>query len=375
MIRRLLLSLGLILIFVSISNALILVEPKYETIKGIQIFNLNFNRGELNNFLTKVKENGFNTIFLRVFHNEQDRYHYGETSVCKSGVYYKTKKVCTVNDILGEFIQIAHSYNLKIYAWMATRSLSALKDMYGVDETFVVNGTKRDGYGINLFDEKVFSDIAKLFEDLAQYNIDGILIQDDFILKYDESASEEALHKFYVDRGIDLNKKNINNEIADKFAEWKVSQLEYFINRLVWDVKYLNPSIKIALNLYYETPLYIKNAKRWYGQSIEVFKNTGIDYFAFMAYHKQIEEENNLEFYDAASLINRGLKYLIDNIEPASRIISKFQIKTFQNKEYIDSYEFEKLCNLINVYDKTGMVVLPVENNTDLQYSCSSLRR
>jgi len=75
---------------------------------------------------------------------------------------------------------------------MATRSLSALKDIYGVDETFVVNGTKRNGYGINLFNEKVFSDIEQLFKDLLQYDIDGILIQDDFILKYDESASKEV---------------------------------------------------------------------------------------------------------------------------------------------------------------------------------------
>jgi biofilm PGA synthesis lipoprotein PgaB len=375
MTRQLFLSLSLIFVFIPIGNALILVEPKYDKINGIQIFNLNFNRDELHTFLGKVKENGFNTIMLRVFHNEKDRYHYGEASVCNSGVYYKTKKICTVNDILGEFIQIAHSYNLKVYAWMATRSLSALKDIYGVDETFVVNGTKRNGYGINLFNEKVFSDIEQLFKDLLQYDIDGILIQDDFILKYDESASKEALHKFYVDTGIDLNNRNIDNEIVDKFAEWKVNQLAYYINKIVWDVKFLNPSIKVALNVYYETPLYIKNAKRWYAQSIEVFKNTGIDYFTFMAYHKQIEEESNLEFFDAASLINSGIKYLIDSIEPDSRVISKFQIKAFQNKEYIDNYEFEKLCSLLNVYDKVGIIVLPVENHTDLQYSCSHLRR
>jgi biofilm PGA synthesis lipoprotein PgaB len=283
--------------------------------------------------------------------------------------------VCVVNDILNYFIDKAHSYHLKVYAWMATRSLSALKNIYGVDKTFIINGTKRDGYGLNIFDEHVFLDITGLFKELARYNLDGILIQDDLVLKYDESASIEALHRFYVDTGIDLRVTDMDKGVADKFAAWKIKQLKYFLSRIVWDVKYLNPDLKIALNIYYETPLYIDNAKNWYAQSLKDFKDTGVDYFTFMAYHKQIEEEKNIEFYDAVSLINSGLKYLIDNIEHDSRVIAKFQIKSFQEKIYIDKLEFEQLCDVVTVYNKIGVIVLPVENRTDLKYSCENFRR
>jgi len=224
------------------------------------VFNLNFPHSELDNFLINVKNSGFDTVFLRVFHNENDRYHYGEASVCKSGVYFKASKICMVNNILDEFIVKAHSYKLKVFAWMATRSLSALKDIYGVDETFLINGIKRNGYGVNLFNERVFSDVERLFKDLASYDIDGILIQDDFILKYDESASIEAKQKFFVDTGILLSNNNISKDVADMFAVWKTKQLQYYLSKIIWDVKYINPSIKIALNIYYETPLYTENA-------------------------------------------------------------------------------------------------------------------
>ena len=122
-------------------------------------------------------------------------------------------------------------------------------------------------------------------------------------------------------------------------------------------------------------PLYTKNAKRWYSQSIEDLKNIGVDYFAFMAYHKQIAEENNIEFFDVASLINNGLKNLIDNIGSNSRVIAKFQIKNFYDKRYIDYHEFERLCRLANGYGDIGVAVLPVENNADLQYTCENFRR
>lgn len=364
-----------IIINYSTGDALTLIEHKYDIIKGVQVFNLNFKRSELDTFLATVKNNGFNTIFLRVFHNEQDRYHFLEESSCKSGVYFQTKKLCVVNNVLDYFIERAHSYHLKVYAWMATRSLSALKDVYGIDKTFTINGAKRDGYGLNIFNEKAFSDIVELFKELASYKLDGILIQDDLILKYDESASAEALKRFYVDTGINLAMTHMDKNIADKFAEWKVKQLKYFLSKIVWDVKYLNPALKIALNIYYETPLYIDNAKKWYAQSLDDLKDTGVDYFAFMSYHKQIEEENNLEFYDAVSLINDGLKYLIDVIEPDSRVIAKFQIKSFPDKKYINKLEFKQLCDVVNSYNKIGVIVLPVDDKTDLKYSCENFRR
>jgi len=95
MIRSFFFILSIIL-FIDTGYALVLIERTYEPIKGIQVFNLNFPHSELDNFLINVKNSGFDTVFLRVFHNENDRYHYGEASDCNSGVYYKTKKICTL---------------------------------------------------------------------------------------------------------------------------------------------------------------------------------------------------------------------------------------------------------------------------------------
>jgi biofilm PGA synthesis lipoprotein PgaB len=365
---------SLLIFILSSYNAftITLIGHKYEKVNGVQIFNLNFERNELDDFLKNVKNKGFNTVILRVFHNRQDRFHFGETSLCDSGVYFKSKKFCTVNDILSDFVKKAHNNNLKVYAWMATRSLSALKDIYGVDKTFLLNGTRRSGYGVNIFKEEVFLDIENLFKELAQYDIDGVLIQDDFILKYDESASDEAIKRFYVDTGMNLRNIDTNKMILDKFTTWKVKQLYYFLTKIIWDIKFVDPAIKVALNIYYETPLYSEKAKKWYAQSIEELVKSNVDYFAFMAYHKQIEDENSISFYETASLINSGVKYLVDHIMPKNRIIVKFQIKTFQDRQYIDLFDFRELCNIVTMYQDIGVIVLPVENKEDLKYSCSS---
>ncbi|MDY6820222.1 MAG: poly-beta-1,6-N-acetyl-D-glucosamine N-deacetylase PgaB [Deferribacterota bacterium] len=359
------------LVFTIDLYALNLVSDSYYRVKGIQIFNFNISEKQLDSYLADIKKKGFNTIFVRVFHNKNDRYHFNINSTASSGVYFKTNQVYVIKDILRPLLIKAKKYNLKVFAWMATRSLDALKESYNLDKTFKIDNLNRSGYGVNLFNNNVFSKIIALFKDLAMYDIDGILIQDDFILKIDESASIEAKKRFFVDRGFTINNNTINNkDISKAFTDWKINQMRYFLNKIIWSVKLIDPSIKIAINIYYETPYKPNKAKKWYAQSLSSFKSIDVDYFAYMSYHIQMAKELNCSFLDVLNIVNKSIRDMTKIIKPTKRIIAKFQIKDFHNKEYIEKKELNKLCYLINNYDEISYTLLPFENIKDLEYNC-----
>ncbi len=78
------------------------------------------------------------------------------------------------------------------------------------------------------------------------------------------------------------------------WAEWKSSQLALLFKELKEKAKTVNPKIKFAANVYYETPVDEAAAMAWYSQKLSTLKSAGADYFAVMGYFEQISSEQKL---------------------------------------------------------------------------------
>lgn len=364
------------LIFSSTGFSLTLVENNYRQIKAVQIFNLNSQyKNNLSGYFRKLKNSGINTVFFRVFQNYGDRFHLGIQSYCQSGVYFKSQNACVISDLLSKVVKYADMYDLKVYAWMSTRSLSFLKNKYPLEVAYK-NGEFVGGYGVSIFNPDVRSEITKLFEDLAYYDIDGILIQDDFILRYNEGFSKAARHRFFVDKGrfpdpARLFENNRKNNFYRSWSEWKMQQLSAFLSELRFAVKLVNPGIKFAVNIYYETPSQPNNGLSWYSQSIKRYRDLDFSYYAYMAYHEQISRETGGSFYETMEYINKSinsfLKYGLDE----KQIIVKIQVRSFyNNRAILPEKEINVLCNLIDNYEKLSYALVPFERISDIPKYC-----
>ena len=280
-------------------------SQSYPRINGAQIFVIDSRYDkDLGQFFSELKAEGYDTVLLRVFHNSVDRYHYNDVNAeCPTGVYFRTDAACMVRDVLGEAVKAAHSNGMRIYAWMATRTLSVLKTPEAMEKRFDPDGTVADGYGFSIFNKEARETAVKLFSDLAAYPIDGILFQDDFILRNREGASKDALKAYYDDTGIRLTEESlfgckggmktakVPGACADTFndwTEWKNEEMMRFYTDLKSAAMQMNPDIKFAGNVYYETPLDSVKGMSWYAQSIESMLDSGFDYLAVMGYHDQI---------------------------------------------------------------------------------------
>jgi len=353
-------------IFCSIgAHAITIVESFYYKINGVQIFNFDKEyRYNLDNYFSSLKSSNVNTIFVRVFQNSTDRVHFDEQNKCASGVYFKSKIACNVFDLLDLIIPYAKKYDIKVFAWMATRSLSFLKETHKLELEFR-NGNIQSGYGVNIFDKDARNSLIELFRELAMYDIDGILIQDDFILRMNEGLSDLSKTRYYVDYG------KLPDNKDDDWFKWKLSNLSGFLDKLRYETKKINPKIKFAVNIYYETPVYPEKGLKWYAQSIEQYKKLDFSYFAVMAYHEQIMGELKINFQDTLSYLNVMLNKMSKLLLPEN-IVVKIQVREFNNeKTKISKYRIDKVCELIKNYN-AGIVLVPFENLSDLKNNCFS---
>ncbi|MGA1847344.1 poly-beta-1,6-N-acetyl-D-glucosamine N-deacetylase PgaB [Deferribacter abyssi] len=346
-------------------------NEKPQKIVGVQIFNMQKSyKNNLDYYFSLLKKAGVNTVFIRVFQNDGDRYHYGIKTSCKHGLYFKSDKACTVYDILPEFIRYGKKYGIKIYAWIGTRKLSFLVEKYGKNKTFYLsNNRKREGYGVDLFSSVIFKELISIFRELARYNIDGILLQDDYILRIDESASFDALTKYLIDHDKNLSPNYTFDSLPIDFFTWKKDYLADLLNRIKWEVKKINPKIKFAVNIYYETLLDKNKGIKWYGQCIDTYNKLGFKYFASMLYSEQIKKEMKFDNNNYLIMLDNILSVWSNKIYPSYRLIAKLQIRDFKKKVKIDKTFYEKTCRLINKYN-VSYILVPFEDLADLDYIC-----
>src|SRR4030042_2009833 len=124
--------------------------------------------------------------------------------------------------------------------------------------------------------------------DLALYDIDGILFQDDLVLRHNQGFNSIAVNEFREIYGIALNPKKMfkgihqeqdgkyyvdkYEEPYDLWAKFKNKKILELADSIMRAVHAVNPDIKFALNLYYEAVSDPQNALRWLSQDIEAAK-------------------------------------------------------------------------------------------------------
>lgn len=345
-------------------------EVFYEQIKAVQIFVLPSDEEELRSLFSKWRESGVNTIILRCFHNTQDRYHKGIKTPIKEGVYFKTSSVKMIEDILKEVIPIAHSYNFRVFAWMTSRYANYderknLEPMmaYSLNQKRIVTSK-----GLNILSPAVQKYIIKIFEDLASYPIDGILLQDDLFLRYNEGFNDSTVSLYKKETGLDASpdlffvKRGDKVFYTDAFWEWrrwKSKKIAEFVSQINRAVKSKNPSIKLAVNLTYEALSNPKGALAWLAHDINYLKDVA-DYFSLMAYHRQIMEELNMNISEAkiylTAMVNQCISFLP---ETPQRFIFKIQVKDWHTSDPINDSELRYFVTANKELYKLSLAVVP----------------
>ncbi len=264
------------------------------------------------NYLTDIKELGFSGIFLRAFQNRGDRFHNIKPIKNKIGVYFENNQnIPIINPLIDNL-----KSPLRTVLWMSTRWMDW------------ENGVKYGKY-LLLRDKNNSERIINIFKELSEKNSEGILLQDDLVIK----KAEEK-------------KFNIKNK-------------NLIIERYIKDIKKIIKNKELIVNVYYEVPLSDKIGISWYGQSIKGILNAGADSIAIMLYHRQIKRE--LKFNPKK--LNHYIKKIIEKLKPyAEKVYIKLQIQDFKTGEPVNQKELIDIIKFIPENFK-GIVFTPITTN------------
>jgi len=300
------------------------------------------NLEEVEKRVKELKNAGVNTIIFRVFQNKGDRIYKFVTAHHEEGVYFKTENAPVVDDILGKVAEMVHRNGLEIFAWITTRYANyGLEGHPGYRCKRYNFETKQmeEARGFNLFHPDVLKRLEGLFRDLGRCPIDGILFQDDLILKHDEDFSTEANKTFlkefgylphpdlfYIDPYKSESGKYYAKAYTDRFwtwANWKNRWLMNVAKRLMEGARESNPNLQFAINLYFEAVLSDSNGMVWFSQTLPGALKNNFDYYAIMAYHCQAMKDRNIEVREAIGLMAEATQKAVEVVGDPSRVLMK----------------------------------------------------
>ena len=336
------------------------------------------NLEEVEKRVKELKNAGIDTLILRVFQIKGDRIYKFVKPRRDEGVYFKTEYAPVVDDILGKIVEIAHRNGIDLFAWITTRYAD-----FGLEghseyrcKSYNFETKKMEvSRGFNLFHPDVLKRLEGLFRDLGRYPIDGILFQDDLILRHNEDFSIEANKAFlkefgfsphpdifYIDPYQSDSGKYYVKAYTDRFwtwANWKNRWLMDVAKRLMSAARELNPNLQFGINLYYETVLNHSNSVAWFSQTLSEALEKDFDYYAIMAYHRQTMKELNMEEKKVFDLMAEVSQKAVKLVGDPSKVLMKVQILDWKNYEVIPQKEVEEILSRILEQGEVSLAFVP----------------
>lgn len=298
-----------------------------------------FHTARLHNQLdyTRLKNTGITKIIYRVF---QDKKKNG-------GLYFTNTQFRTLNQYLEQLIAEYDFGKLELCAWMISRRFSWINNSLLFDYQYK-DGKRQIVRKLDVFNPDAIQQIIVIYKELASQKVDCILIQDDFFLRYNEGFSNWGKAQFNSTTKSAAQEKLMIAENTPYNQQWnrvKIEQLNKVLKLIVENCKMVNSAIKIGINIYYETPIYIKKSETWYSHNLREILDTGVDYIYLMSYHRQIKKEMRL-----SETRNRLLfKQIVEKAYKIckEKLIVKIQIRDWETGHRIPASEIRTYLNLI----------------------------
>ncbi len=315
--------------------------------------------------LDRLKQSGFNAVFFRAFQNRGDRYHALAAAAEEEeavGLYFVSSLAPTVADMIPSLSQLCRQRDLKLYAWMVSRRMDWLDELAWRDVRYnLADESLETASHYDLFNPDFADYLLRLYEDLAALPVDGIIIQDDFVIKTYEGFTQAALDGFKLLNGAEAgpremfadtflgsdNRLHVRNH-GEPYELWclhKAGRLRKLGEALVARCKRIKVNVEVLLNVYYDAVMAPDDSLCWLGQDFESLAASSFDRLCLMAYHRQIAEEQAASVSEAivltADLVAQSHWRLGD------RLVVKLQAVDWNSREEIDPDELILLLDAI----------------------------
>jgi hypothetical protein len=233
--------------------------------------------------------------------------------------------------------------------------------------------------------------LVGLFRDLATNDIDGILFQDDLLLRYDEDFSFDARRLFQRLYRRDLVPARLYAPDAPRLAEsgklsaftpeyWefarmKADRLIELEARLAAEAKEIRPTIRVGVSFLYTAINDPKSGLAFHAQDLIRAVEEGFDYYAVTAYQTQIARDLHLttdQVYDVIENVAGRTKALVGGPEAA---VVKLQVVDWERGRVLAPEEIEAALGRVARGDAPGIALFPYRTDLPFDAIAAALAR
>ncbi len=349
-------------------------SPERPRIMGFQVLLFSSkNPAGLADEMRRIAATGADTVIVRIYHNRGDRFYPFITPRTDAGVYFNTDHAPVVADALTPMIAAARANGLKIWAWMTTKYAAWGGDTRGLWAYDFAKKSIVPSFGRDLFSDREVADLVEVYRDLAAYDIDGILFQDDLVLKHNEGMGKSAERlfgapirpeTFYVNPYPSPDgKKYYAERYTDRFWEWsrfKASRLAAVERAIIKGARTVRPGLKFAVNLSYESVARPDKALAWLSQDINYFLDNGTDYLFIIAYQRQIMNEKGLsDITGAGTLLSEISSRAVEAVGDPARVGLKLQVIDWDTGRVVRPDELKLAASYLRQINSVSLVFVP----------------
>ena len=262
----------------------------------------------LGHLLDRIRDMNVNTVYLQAFSDP-------DANGSADMVYFPNRYLPMRADLFNRVswqIQTRTQVG-RVYVWMPLLAWE-LPEKNPVSKNLVVTQQAHAGDHLNMgyhrlspYSAEARQTIEGIYQDLAKSaTFDGILFHDDATLSDYEDASPDAM-KAYASIGLPENLDTIrkNDDLLQKWTAYKTTTIDNFAQDLAQKVRYWQPFLLTARNLYAQVAL-SPYSENWYAQSLEQsLKNYDFTAIMAMPYMEQVPDKD--KFYK--DLVNNVKKY------------------------------------------------------------------
>lgn len=152
-----------------------------------------------------------------------------------------------------------------------------------------------------------------------------------------------------------------------RWSRWKNQKLLDLARNLIRATREVNPSIKFVLNFMYESVTDQENALAWLSQDLEAAMKLPLDFYAIMAYHRQIKKELHLSDEETYEKIPSMTARLLRVLDDPSKILMKIQVRDWNTRKQIPSLQIDEVLRRIDSQSKISLAFVPYSGRHSLE--------
>ncbi len=322
--------------------------------------------------LAALRASGVDTLIVRAFHNRGDRPLLSGLTIAEPGVYFKSKNAPLAADLLPVLVGKARAVGMRVFAWVGTRKSEWLIERhadwleYQYDPAL---GRTVPSKSLSLHNPEVRRMLIELAAEAAATGVDGILLQDDLVIRLGEGFSPAAEQDAITRTGRAYHPGEllrvlpngvlapVAGEALDRWVRWKADTILRFVGDVGRAVRAVNPDILLAVNLFYEALLDQGRGLAWFGQDAAGLTDMA-DYLAVMSYHRQMlaETRESQDFIDGLlKRVSAGANALAVD---SPRIIFKVQSIDWRDRQPISEEERKAVRLTLDPEGRSSFAVL-----------------